>query len=199
MSIAIRRRSFVATQTPSWPTARNRSSSPSSGSAWAACRWATSSTSSPTTDAEATLEAAWEVGVRYYDVAPWYGFGLSERRFGHFLHDKPRDDYRAVVQGRQAVQGVDATTGTRHLPVLDSPNDLVIDYTADGVRRSIEDSLQRLGVDAPRHRVRARPVARLRAGSRPAGRNSSRSRARAPSRRCRGCARKGSSGPGASA
>lgn len=46
-----------------------------------------------TRDADATLEAAWTAGVRYFDVAPWYGFGLSERRFGHFLHDKPRGDY----------------------------------------------------------------------------------------------------------
>jgi aryl-alcohol dehydrogenase-like predicted oxidoreductase len=44
-------------------------------------------------DAEATLEAAWAVGVRYFDVAPWYGFGLSERRFGHFLHNQMREDY----------------------------------------------------------------------------------------------------------
>ena len=44
-------------------------------------------------DAEATLEAAWAVGVRYFDVAPWYGFGLSERRFGHFLHNQKREDY----------------------------------------------------------------------------------------------------------
>src|ERR1017187_7359556 len=44
-------------------------------------------------EAERTLEAAWDVGVRYFDVAPWYGFGLAERRFGHFLHNKKRDDY----------------------------------------------------------------------------------------------------------
>ena len=44
-------------------------------------------------DAEATLQAAWDVGVRYFDVAPWYGFGLSERRFGHFLHNQKRGDY----------------------------------------------------------------------------------------------------------
>ena len=44
-------------------------------------------------EAQATLEAAWEMGVRYYDVAPWYGFGLSERRFGHFLHGQRRDDF----------------------------------------------------------------------------------------------------------
>jgi D-threo-aldose 1-dehydrogenase len=41
-------------------------------------------------DAYATIEAAWNVGVRYYDMAPWYGLGLAERRFGNFLHNKRR-------------------------------------------------------------------------------------------------------------
>jgi hypothetical protein len=44
-------------------------------------------------EAEGTLEATWEVGVRYFDVAPWYGFGLAERRFGHFLNNKKREHY----------------------------------------------------------------------------------------------------------
>lgn len=97
-------------------------------------------------DAEATLDAAWAVGVRYYDVAPWYGFGLSERRFGHFLHNKNRDDYLLSSKVGKLFK---ASKNNRHaqiFPMSDSPNDLVIDYTADGVRRSIEDSLQRLGV-----------------------------------------------------
>src|SRR5262249_39590245 len=44
-------------------------------------------------DANAILEAAWSAGVRYYDMAPWYGLGLAERRFGYFLHNKQRSDY----------------------------------------------------------------------------------------------------------
>src|SRR4030088_584221 len=44
-------------------------------------------------DAHAILEAAWSAGIRYYDVSPWYGLGLAERRFGGFLHDKKRSDY----------------------------------------------------------------------------------------------------------
>src|SRR6476660_3265355 len=42
-------------------------------------------------DAYKTLEAAWNAGVRYYDVSPWYGLGLAERRYGNFLHNKNRD------------------------------------------------------------------------------------------------------------
>ncbi len=41
-------------------------------------------------DAYATIEAAWNAGVRYYDMAPWYGLGLAERRYGNFLHNKNR-------------------------------------------------------------------------------------------------------------
>jgi D-threo-aldose 1-dehydrogenase len=97
-------------------------------------------------NAEETLEAAWAVGVRYYDVAPWYGFGLSERRFGHFLHNKKREEFLLSSKVGKLFR---ASKNNRHaeiFPLSDSPNDLVIDYTADGVRRSIEDSLQRLGV-----------------------------------------------------
>jgi D-threo-aldose 1-dehydrogenase len=97
-------------------------------------------------NAEETLEAAWAVGVRYYDVAPWYGFGLSERRFGHFLHNKKRDEFLLSSKVGKLFR---ASKNNRHaeiFPQADSPNDLVIDYTADGVRRSIEDSLQRLGI-----------------------------------------------------
>jgi D-threo-aldose 1-dehydrogenase len=99
-------------------------------------------------EAEATLEAAWEVGVRYFDVAPWYGFGLAERRFGHFLHNKKREDYLLSSKVGKLFK---ASKDNRHAeihPLSDSPNDIVFDYTADGVRRSIEDSLQRLGVDS---------------------------------------------------
>ncbi len=97
-------------------------------------------------EAEATLEAAWAMGVRYFDVAPWYGFGLSERRFGHFLHAQRRDDF---VLSSKVGKLFKASKHNKHaeiFPFSDSPNDLVIDFTADGVRRSIEDSLQRLGV-----------------------------------------------------
>jgi D-threo-aldose 1-dehydrogenase len=99
-------------------------------------------------EAEATLEAAWAVGVRYFDVAPWYGFGLAERRFGHFLHNQKREDYLLSSKVGKLFK---ASKNNRHAdiyPLSDSPNDIVFDYTADGVRRSIEDSLQRLGVDS---------------------------------------------------
>lgn len=99
-------------------------------------------------EAEETLQSAWDVGVRYFDVAPWYGYGLAERRFGHFLHNQPRQDFLLSSKVGKLFK---ASKNNRHAevyPLSDSPNDIVFDYTADGVRRSIEDSLQRLGVDA---------------------------------------------------
>ncbi|GFE97396.1 aldo/keto reductase [Gluconobacter sp. Gdi] len=96
-------------------------------------------------DAEATLEAAWALGIRYFDTSPWYGLGLSERRFGHFLHTRPRDEFVLSTKvGRLLTAAPQPSSGTMwHDP---SPFAYRYDYTADGVRRSIEDSLQRLGI-----------------------------------------------------
>ena len=93
-----------------------------------------------------TLEAAWNAGVRCYDVAPWYGLGLAERRFGNFLHNKKRDDYILSSKVGKLLKASPDNDGKSSFPFSPSPNDVVFDYTADGVRRSIEDSLQRLGV-----------------------------------------------------
>ena len=98
-------------------------------------------------DANAILEAAWSAGVRYYDVSPWYGLGLAERRFGYFLHDKKRSDY---VISSKVGKLLKATKTFNHdlFPFSPSPNNVVFDYTGPGIRRSIEDSLQRLGIDS---------------------------------------------------
>ncbi|APR38364.1 L-fucose dehydrogenase [Paraburkholderia sp. SOS3] len=99
-------------------------------------------------DAQATIEAAWNVGVRYFDMAPWYGLGLAERRFGHFLHNKNRNEYVLSTKVGKLLKASKHNQHQKLFPLSDSPNDVVYDYSADGVRRSIEDSLQRLGVDS---------------------------------------------------
>lgn len=102
----------------------------------------------PATDAqaEATLEAAWEAGVRYFDTSPWYGLGLSERRFGHFLHNhKPEEYVLSTKVGRLLTAAVEPPQTMWQQP---APFSYRYDYTAEGVRRSIEDSLQRLGVSS---------------------------------------------------
>src|SRR6202163_1265573 len=99
-------------------------------------------------DAYATLEAAWIAGVRYYDTSPWYGLGLCERRFGNFLHTKDRSDYVLSSKVGKLLKASRHNNAKEYFPFTPSPNNMVYDYTADGVKRSIEDSLQRLGVDA---------------------------------------------------
>ncbi len=99
-------------------------------------------------DAYATIEAAWNAGVRYYDTSPWYGLGLAERRLGSFLHDQTRSEYVLSSKVGKLLTASRKNNAKEYFPFTTSPNNLRYDYTADGVKRSIEDSLQRLGVDA---------------------------------------------------
>jgi len=113
------------------------------------------------TDDEAvdTLRHAWDLGIRYFDTAPLYGYGASERRFGAALADRTHDDYvlstkvgrlvremAAIPPGadidRQALGGRDDA-----YYVVADPVRIVFDYSGDGVRRSIEESLERLRLD----------------------------------------------------
>jgi len=97
-------------------------------------------------DAYKTLDAAWSAGVRYYDVSPWYGLGLAERRFGNYLHNQNRDEYILSSKVGKLLRASRRSNAKALFPFSPSPNDVVFDYSADGVRRSVEDSLQRLGI-----------------------------------------------------
>jgi D-threo-aldose 1-dehydrogenase len=104
-------------------------------------------------DATATVERAWDLGVRTFDVAPLYGLGAAERRMGQALAGKPRDDFvlstkvgRLVVPRDSIPPGADVDEQDANYPHGD-PVGLVFDYSGDGVRRSIEASLERLGLD----------------------------------------------------
>src|SRR5450432_2629125 len=99
-------------------------------------------------DARAAVDAAWDGGIRTFDTAPHYGLGLSERRLGAALAGRPRDDYVVSTKVGRLLEVAD--------PPLDHdtegfavPGNLVrrFDYSADGVRRSLEASLARLGLD----------------------------------------------------
>ncbi|MFF4685544.1 aldo/keto reductase [Streptomyces sp. NPDC001307] len=102
----------------------------------------------PPHDAQAAIEAAWEAGIRYFDTAPHYGLGLSERRLGAALRDRPRDTYavsskvgRLLVPNEQP-RGIDSEGFV-------VPDDLrrQWDFSRDGVLRSIEATLERTGLD----------------------------------------------------
>lgn len=99
-------------------------------------------------EAHATLERAWEVGVRYFDTAPFYGLGLSETRLNRFLRDKPRDAYTLSTKVGRLLKPVPDGTGTGPDKWLEAPSrQQIFDYTYDGVMRSIELSLERLGLN----------------------------------------------------
>lgn len=95
-------------------------------------------------DAEATLEAALDAGVRYVDTAPLYGHGLSERRVGRGLVRGPADAILSTKVGR-LLEPAAAGSATRDIYVPDAPARIRFDYTYDGVMRSYEASLVRLG------------------------------------------------------
>ncbi|WP_284986646.1 aldo/keto reductase [Arthrobacter sp. fls2-241-R2A-172] len=100
----------------------------------------------PDGEALATVLAAWDAGIRYFDTAPHYGLGLSEQRLGAVLRDKPRDDFVISTKvgrllepnaaGGQDPEGFDVPATAKR----------VWDFSEAGIRRSIEDSLDRLGL-----------------------------------------------------
>ncbi len=99
-------------------------------------------------EAQAVLEAAWETGVRYFDTAPLYGLGLSETRLNRFLRGKRRDDYVLSTKIGRLMQVVPPDQRTGIGKFFDTPSRReVYDYSHDGVMRSLEFSLERLGVD----------------------------------------------------
>lgn len=101
-------------------------------------------------EAHAVLDAAWEAGIRSFDTAPHYGLGLSERRLGAFLRSKPRDEFVLSTKVGRLLRPNPEGAGD-----LDLDNDFHVpadlrrewDLTSDGVHRSVEESLERLGLD----------------------------------------------------
>ncbi|WP_457949728.1 aldo/keto reductase [Pseudarthrobacter sp. alpha12b] len=104
-----------------------------------------------TTDREASeaFSAAWETGVRYFDTAPHYGLGLSEQRLGRLLIEHPRDDYVISTKVGRLLVPTPNPEGKRDEEGFDVPADYrrVFDLSAQGIRRSVEESLERLGTD----------------------------------------------------
>jgi D-threo-aldose 1-dehydrogenase len=100
--------------------------------------------------ADAILARAWAAGVRYYDTAPLYGFGLSETRLNRFLRDKPRDDYVLSSKVGRLLRPCPPDQRDGQGKWFDVPaRREQYDYSYDGVMRSVEFSLERLGV----HRI----------------------------------------------
>tara|TARA_R110002020_G_scaffold109430_11_gene253091 strand:- start:7127 stop:8161 length:1035 start_codon:yes stop_codon:yes gene_type:complete len=100
-------------------------------------------------EADAVLGRAWDLGVRYFDTAPLYGLGLAETRMNRFLRGKPRGDYvlsskiGRLLRRCEAGEERDCIGKFFDVPARKE----VYDYSYDGVMRSLEASLERLGVD----------------------------------------------------
>nr|WP_042189000.1 aldo/keto reductase [Kibdelosporangium sp. MJ126-NF4]CEL18595.1 L-fuco-beta-pyranose dehydrogenase [Kibdelosporangium sp. MJ126-NF4]CTQ98080.1 L-fuco-beta-pyranose dehydrogenase (EC 1.1.1.122) [Kibdelosporangium sp. MJ126-NF4] len=98
--------------------------------------------------AAGALATAWDAGIRYYDTSPHYGIGHSERRIGEFLSQQERDSFTLSTKVGRVLVPQDAggklDPAGFHVPAT---HYRVRDFTRDGVRRSVEDSLERLGLD----------------------------------------------------
>lgn len=101
-------------------------------------------------DAWNVLEAAWDCGIRYFDTAPHYGLGLSERRLGAFLSTKPRGEYIISTKVGRLLRPNPGGAGQldhAHDFLVPTDQQRVWDMTAAGIRASLEESLERLGLD----------------------------------------------------
>jgi D-threo-aldose 1-dehydrogenase len=98
------------------------------------------------TDAHATVDAAWAAGIRYFDTAPFYGYGAAEERLGRALRDRPRDEYMLATKVGRVL---DPAGATRAETIFRDVGEVEprFDYSRDGVLRSFEESLRRLDTD----------------------------------------------------
>ncbi|WP_262028222.1 aldo/keto reductase [Microvirga sp. Mcv34] len=103
---------------------------------------------SPTSfaEAQATTEAAWAHGIRYFDTAPYYGYTRSERRLGALLCDRERDDYILSTKAGRLMVPDETVSAEENGWVHPLPFRPVYDYTYDAILKSFEDSRQRLGL-----------------------------------------------------
>jgi len=110
----------------------------------------------PHEEARATVDAAWNDGIRFFDTAPFYGAGLAEIRLGEALASRPRGDYvigtkvgRIVLEASESLGDYElgGVNGDLDLFTHGRPNRVINDYSEDGTLRSIDDSLRRLKTD----------------------------------------------------
>jgi D-threo-aldose 1-dehydrogenase len=99
-------------------------------------------------DADATLDAAWDAGIRLFDTAPQYGFGLSEERFARTLPKRPRNELVLSTKVGRVLRDIRSGENAPRLAFVDTPHRTFdYDYSYDGVMRSHEASLKRLKLD----------------------------------------------------
>jgi D-threo-aldose 1-dehydrogenase len=104
---------------------------------------------SPVSDADAyaTMQQAWDNGIRFFDTAPQYGNGLSERRLGDFLRGKPRDEFVIATKVGRLLRLPPKDEGEDAYYKGTPPERPVFDFSHDGVMRAVDESLKRLSLD----------------------------------------------------
>jgi len=96
--------------------------------------------------AHATLDAAWDAGLRYFDTAPWYGRGVSELRIGRLLREKPVEEFVISTKVGRILRAPASLPTDRSPWSSGGPFEVEFDYSYVGILRAYEDSLQRLGL-----------------------------------------------------
>jgi D-threo-aldose 1-dehydrogenase len=97
--------------------------------------------------ADGALAAAWDRGIRYFDTSPHYGIGVSERRIGGLLRHQPRGEFTLSTKVGRLLVPQDPAGRTDESFEVPATHRRVWDFSRDGVRRSVDDSLGRIGVD----------------------------------------------------
>jgi D-threo-aldose 1-dehydrogenase len=97
-------------------------------------------------EARRVVSAAWDAGIRYFDTAPLYGFGLSEQRLGGVLRTKPRDEFVISTKVGRLLRA-DAPPEPGQAWKGTPPLNPVFDFSYDATMRSVDESLNRLGLD----------------------------------------------------
>ena len=97
--------------------------------------------------AHSALAEAWARGIRYFDTAPHYGIGQSEHWFGEFLRSQPREAFTLSTKVGRLLVEQDPAGRTDEAFSVPATHRRVWDFSRNGVRRSLEDSLRRLGLD----------------------------------------------------
>ena len=99
-------------------------------------------------DAQDTLEAAWKAGIRYFDTAPFYGLGIAENRLNPFFRSHKRSDYVVSTKVGRLLKLCEPGERAGIGKFFDTPSRKeIFDYTYDGIMRSLDSSLERLGLD----------------------------------------------------
>ena len=94
------------------------------------------------------LQEAWDLGIRYYDTSPWYDLTKSERRFGEFLNKKKKSEFLFSTKVGRIFTKVDEENVPPTMWKNPLPFDYYHDYSADATKRSIDESLERTGLDS---------------------------------------------------